>query len=213
MKLTKENILSVCGKYLFIFYKNEKYGYWGNTSPSHIFAINKYGFVCEHCDIHYFNHYLDDNCKIFISNDWHNNYANLEDMDTDEEVDKESLKNFIDCIDNEYWVAYNQEYVNKLNKRIYELQKENVELKNNIQELNRENGKLEGFLEDEKMEYYELENFKNNEIKELKDKSKKIILRMIDILEDVSDSEDVNINMYDEEIEQIKQFLKELEND
>lgn len=93
--------------------------------------------------------------------------------------------------------------------RIYmqELEQENVELKNNIQELNRENGKLEGFLEDEKMEYYELENFKNNEIKELKDKTKKIILRMIDILEDV------NINMYDEEIEQIKQFLKELKND
>lgn len=79
--------------------------------------------------------------------------------------------------------------------------------------LEKENGKLEGFLEDERMEYYELENFKNNEIKELKDKSKKIILRMIDILEDVSYSEDVNINMYDEEIEQIKQFLKELEND
>lgn len=81
------------------------------------------------------------------------------------------------------------------------------------EQLNKENGELEGFLEDEKMEYYELENFKNNEIKELKDKSKKIILRMIDILEDVSYSEDVNINMYDEEIEQIKQFLKELEND
>ena len=67
-------------------------------------------------------------CKIFISDDWHNNYASLEDMDTDEEVDKESLKNFIDCIDNEYYVAYNQEYINKLNKRIYELQKENNEL-------------------------------------------------------------------------------------
>ena len=72
---------------------------------------------------------------------------------------------------------------------------------------------IEEFIEDEKMEYYELENFKNNEINELKDKSKKIISRMIEILEDVSYSEDININMYDEEIKQIKQFLKELEND
>ena len=53
-------------------------------------------------------------------------------MDADEEVDKESLKNFINCIDNEYWVVYNQEYVNKLNRQIYELQKEIKELKNDI---------------------------------------------------------------------------------
>ena len=130
MKLTKENILSVCNKYLFVFYKNEKYGYWENTSPSQIFAINEYGFVCEHCDIHYFNHYLNDNCRIFISCKDYNNYASLEDMDANEEVDKESLKNFIDCVNNDYFVVYNQEYVNKLNKRIYELQKEIKELKN-----------------------------------------------------------------------------------
>lgn len=130
MKLTKENILSVCNKYLFVFYKNEKYGYWENTSPNQIFAINEYGFVCEHCDIHYFNHYLNDNCRIFISCKDYNNYASLEDMDADEEVDKESLKNFIDCVNNDYCVVYNQEYVNKLNKRIYELQKEIKELKN-----------------------------------------------------------------------------------
>ena len=130
MKLTKENILSVCNKYLFVFYKNEKYGYWENTSPNQIFAINEYGFVCEHCDIHYFNHYLNDNCRIFISCKDYNNYASLEDMDADEEVDKESLKNFIDCMNNDYFVVYNQEYVNKLNKRIYELQKEIKELKN-----------------------------------------------------------------------------------
>lgn len=80
----------------------------------------------------FFNRYLDDNCKIFISDNWHNNYASLENMDTDEEVDKESLKHFIDCVDNEYCVVYNQEYVNKLNKRIYELQKENEKLKNDI---------------------------------------------------------------------------------
>lgn len=129
MKLTKENILSVCNKYLFIFYKNEKYGYWDNDSPRQIYAINKNGFICCGCrSPYYFNRYLEDNCKIFISDDWHNNYASLEDMDADEEVDKESLKNFIDCIDNEYYVAYNQEYINKLNKRIYELQKENNEL-------------------------------------------------------------------------------------
>ena len=51
-------------------------------------------------------------------------------MDADEEVDKESLKNFIDCVNNDYCVAYNQEYVNKLNRQIYELQKEIKELKN-----------------------------------------------------------------------------------
>lgn len=34
--------------------------------------------------------------------------------------------------------------------------------------------------EDEKMEYYELFNFKNNEIKELKDKTKKIIEYLLD---------------------------------
>ena len=130
MKLTKENILSTCGKYLFIFHKNKKYGYWENDSPNHIFAINKWGFVCEHCDIYYFNHYLDDNCRIFISDDLHNNYASLEDMDAYEEVDKESLKVLIKTIENEHAVIYNQEYVNKLNKRIYELQKEIKELKN-----------------------------------------------------------------------------------
>lgn len=129
MKLTKENILSVCGKYLFIFYKNEKFGYWDNDSPRQIYAINKNGFICyDYRNPCYFNRYLNDNCKIFISDNWHNNYASLEDMDADEEVDKESLKHFIDCVDNEYCVVYNQEYVNKLNKRIYELQKENNEL-------------------------------------------------------------------------------------
>ena len=139
MKLTKENILSVCEKYLFIFCKNEKYGYWDNDSPRQIYAINKYGFVCYNYRYpFYFNHYLDDNYKIFISDNYHNNYASLENMDADEEVDKESLKNLIACIDNEYWVAYNQEYVNKLIKRIYKLQKENDELniiKNEYEEL------------------------------------------------------------------------------
>lgn len=131
MKLTKENILSVCDKYLFIFYKNEKYGYWDNDSPRKIYAINKDGFICYDCrSPYYFNHYLEGNCKIFISDDWHNNYASLEDMDADEEVDKESLKNFIDCVNNDYCVVYNQEYVNKLNRQIYELQKEIKELKN-----------------------------------------------------------------------------------
>ena len=131
MKLTKENILSVCNKYLFIFHKNERYGYWDNASPRQIYAINKNGFICFGCrSPYYFNHYLEDDCKIFISDDWHNNYAGLEDMDADEEVDKESLKNFIDCVNNDYCVAYNQEYVNKLNRQIYELQKEIKELKN-----------------------------------------------------------------------------------
>ena len=128
MKLSKENILSTCGKYLFVFYKNEKFGYWENDSPRQIRSINKFGFVCDNRETYYFTHYLDDNCKIFIRNDWHNNYASLEDMDTDEEIDKESLKHFIDYVDNDYCVVYNQEYVNKLNKRIYELQKENDEL-------------------------------------------------------------------------------------
>ena len=100
MKLTKENILSVCNKYLFIFHKNEKYGYWDNDSPRQIYAINKNGFICFDCRSPYFyNHYLEDGYKIFISDDWHNNYAGLEDMDADEEVDKESLKKFIDCVD------------------------------------------------------------------------------------------------------------------
>lgn len=201
MKLTKENILSVCEKYLFIFYKNEKYGYWENDSPRQIYAINKYGFVCYGCcSPYYFSHYLEDNCKIFISDDWHNNYASLEDMDTDEEVDKESLKHFIDCVDNEYCVVYNQEYVNKLNKRIYELQKEN-------DELNKENGKLEGFLEDERMEYCELENFKNNEIKELKDKIKKIIEYLLDYPYHAREED------FMQHIKETEDFLKELKND
>ena len=127
MKLTKENILSTCGKYLYVFYKNKKFGYWENTHPNHIFAINNFGFVCEDCEIHYFNHYLDDDCRIFISN--YNNYFRLEDMNQSEEVDKESLRNFIKYVENDYSVVYNQEYVNKLNKRIYESQKENDELK------------------------------------------------------------------------------------
>jgi len=102
MKLTKENILSVCGKYLFVFRKNEKYGYWGNCSPRNIYAVNNFGFVCTNREIFYFNHYLDDDCKIFISDDWHNNYASLENMIPDEEVDKESLKNLINCLDVKY---------------------------------------------------------------------------------------------------------------
>lgn len=77
MKLAKENILSVCGKYLFVFYKNEKYGYWENDSPRQICSINKFGFVCNNRETYYFSHYLEDNCKIFISDDWHNNYASF----------------------------------------------------------------------------------------------------------------------------------------
>lgn len=154
MKLTKENILSVCGKYLFVFYKNEKYGYWENTSPSQISSINKFGFVCDNRTTHYFSHYLDDNCKIFISNDYHHNYARLESMNANEEVDKESLKNFINCIDNEYCVVYNQEYVNKLNKRIYELQKENDKL--NI--IKNEYEKLKNDISDWKLEKEFAEN-------------------------------------------------------
>ena len=57
------------------------------------------------------------------------------------------------------------------------------------------------------MEYYELENFKNNEIKELKDKAKKIIeywleypyhAREEDFMQHAKEAED---------------FLKELKND
>ena len=60
MKLTKENILSVCNKYLFIFYKNEKYGYWDNDSPRQIYVINKNGFICRDCrSPYYFNSYLE----------------------------------------------------------------------------------------------------------------------------------------------------------
>lgn len=98
MELTKENILSVCGKYLFVFYKNERCGYWENVSPKKILSINKFGFVCDNRETYYYNHYLKDNCKIFISDDWHNNYASLEAMDANEEVDKKSLKYFIDCV-------------------------------------------------------------------------------------------------------------------
>ena len=114
-------------------------------------------------------------------------------MNTDEEVDKESLKHFIDCVNNEYCIVYNQEYVNKLNKRIYELQKEN--------------GKLEGSLEDEKMEYYELENFKNNEIKELKDKAKKIIEYLLDYPYHAREEDFI------QHIKEVEDFLKELKND
>ena len=102
MKITRENILSVCEKYLFIFHKNEKYGYWDNVSPKQIYAVNKNGFVCRDCRYpYYFNHYLDNDCKVFISNDWHNNYASLEEMSIDEEVDKESLKNLVKELNND----------------------------------------------------------------------------------------------------------------
>lgn len=67
-----------------------------NTSPNRIFAINKYGFICKNCNIHYFNHYLNDDCRIFISCKDYNNYASLENMNPLEEVDKESLKNLIE---------------------------------------------------------------------------------------------------------------------
>ena len=101
MKLTKENILSVCGKYLFVFYKNEEYGYWENDSPSEIYAINNFGFVCTDGETYYFNHYLGDDCRLFISCKGYNNYASLEDMNSLEEVDKESLKNLVEELNDE----------------------------------------------------------------------------------------------------------------
>ena len=75
-------------------------------------------------------------------------------MNANEEVDKESLKNLINCIDNEYCVVYNQEYVNKLNKRIYELQKENDKL--NI--IKNEYEKLKNDISDWKLEKEFAEN-------------------------------------------------------
>ena len=76
-----------------------------------------------------------------------------------------------------------------------------------IEELEKENGKLEGFLEDERMEYYELENFKNNEIKELKDKTKKIIEYLLDYPYHAKEVD------FMQHIKETKDFLKELEND
>ena len=75
------------------------------------------------------------------------------------------------------------------------------------EQLNKENGKLEGFLEDEKMEYYELENFKNNEIKELKDKTKKIIEYLLEYPYHAREED------FMQHIKEIEDFLKELEND
>jgi regulator of replication initiation timing len=75
------------------------------------------------------------------------------------------------------------------------------------EQLNKENGKLEGFLEDEKMEYYELENFKNNEIKELKDKTKKIIEYLLDYPYHTREED------FMQHIKETEDFLKELEND
>lgn len=75
------------------------------------------------------------------------------------------------------------------------------------EQLNKENGKLEGFLEDEKMEYYELENFKNNEIKELKDKTKKIIEYLLDYPYYAREED------FMQHIKETEDFLKELEND
>lgn len=84
------------------------------------------------------------------------------------------------------------------------------------EQLNKENGKLEGFLEDEKMEYYELENFKNNEIKELKDKTKKIIKELMYFCKDYTTigipEENRSINSK-KVYKQAEDFLKELEND
>lgn len=73
------------------------------------------------------------------------------------------------------------------------------------EQLNKENGKLEGFLEDEKMEYYELENFKNNEIKELKDKTKKIIEYLLDYPYHAREEDFI------QHIKETEDFLKELE--
>jgi len=82
------------------------------------------------------------------------------------------------------------------------------------EQLNKENGKLEGFLEDEKMEYYELENFKNNEIKELKDKTKKIIKELMWFCKDYTTigipEENRSINSK-KVYKQAEDFLKELE--
>lgn len=79
------------------------------------------------------------------------------------------------------------------------------------EQLNKENGELEGFLEDEKMEYYELENFKNNEIKELKNKCKKIIQELIDFIKskENGDGRHPTPLFY----KSYEDFLKELEND
>jgi hypothetical protein len=73
--------------------------------------------------------------------------------------------------------------------------------------LEKENGKLEGFLEDERMEYYELENFKNNGIKELKDKTKKIIEYLLNYPYNAREED------FMQHIKETEDFLKELEND
>ena len=75
------------------------------------------------------------------------------------------------------------------------------------EQLNKENGKLEGFLEDEKMEYYELENFKNNEIKKLKNKTKKIIEYLLEYPYHAREEDFI------QHIKEIEDFLRELEND
>ena len=80
-------------------------------------------------------------------------------------------------------------------------------MNNEYKRLEKENGKLEGFLEDERMEYYELENFKNNEIKELKDRTKKIIKYLLDYPYHAREED------FMQHIKEIEDFLKELEND
>ena len=74
----------------------------------------------------------------------------------DEEVDKESLKHFIDCVDNEYCVVYNQECINKLNRQIYELRKEIKELKNDENVFPIENLEPKDVTLDEMLEDYDL---------------------------------------------------------
>ena len=74
--ITKDNVLDLCGKYIFVISKNE-FG----VSPTRINAINKYGIVCDDNSMCYWNHIKEDKFDYYVCDSWLNNYAGREMLD------------------------------------------------------------------------------------------------------------------------------------
>ena len=73
--ITKDNILDLCDKYIFVIGKKE-FG----VPPKRIIAIHKRGIVTEHAT-YYWSHILSDEFDYYISDTWLNGYANREILD------------------------------------------------------------------------------------------------------------------------------------
>ena len=74
--ITKDNMLDLCGKYIFVISKNE-FG----VSPKRIYAINKYGVVRDDNSMYYWNHIKEDEFDYYVCDSWLNNYASREMLD------------------------------------------------------------------------------------------------------------------------------------